>query len=194
MTGMVVRRNDASATQALSRIARVRRVGIRVRDERATTSGCGPHAISGTAVVDAIRKGHRVTWLEAGGWGNVEPLLRPAPTRAHSSSAANTDLAGIRFRNELRWTQLGPVMLLLERPRPGPARESRFGDALDGSLAPVRILLTPDATGAWISASAHVCGHDIYTARLELRDDGMSLVWIVRGPRKDQVIACTYTP
>lgn len=194
VTGLLARRRSATAAEALTRMARVRHVEIRVRAGRAATPGREMHALTGNAVVDAIRAGNRITWLEAGGWGTLEPFLRPTPREAPDAVGASPDLDGIRFRNELRWTQLGSALLQLERPRPGPARETRIANALDGNHAPVRILLVPDATGAWVSASAHVCGHDLYTARLELREDGMTLVWIVRGPKKDQLIVCTYAP
>jgi hypothetical protein len=187
VSGKLMRRANATAGEALSRIARVRRVEIRVRERGLAASIREGRALVGTARVDSNRNGQRVTWLEAGAWYASEPY-----TEKNVDPGMLAELDGIRFRNELRWAQLGSTLLQLERPRPGPARESGTASALDGNLAPVRITLVPDATGAWVSASAHLCGKDLYTARLEMREEDMTLVWIVRGPKKDMLIACRY--
>jgi hypothetical protein len=191
VSGIPVRRTIASATEALSRIAHVRRVEIRVRDRGTPAATRDGRALIGNATVEAIRSGRRVTWLEAGAWYGSEAYTDSgAPTQ--EAGRVSSDFDGLRFRNELRWAQLGTSLLQIERPRAGSAKESGTAAALDGNLAPVRIALVPDATGAWVSAAAHLCGKDLYTARLELRADDMTLVWIVRGPKKDLLIACRY--
>jgi hypothetical protein len=192
VSGVPVRRTIASATEALSRIAHVRRVEIRVRDRGTAAATRDGRALIGNATVEAIRSGSRVTWLEAGAWYGSEAYTDSAAQTTQEASRVSSDLDGLRFRNELRWAQLGTSLLQIERPRPRSAKESGTAAALDGNLAPVRIALVPDATGAWVSAAAHLCGKDLYTARLELRADDMTLVWIVRGPKKDLLIACRY--
>lgn len=188
MPGKLARRHVSNAPEVLTRIASVRHVEIRVRDRGIPPPDGRPWV--GTALVEANRSGMRVTWLESGAWYGAEPYGDSKQPPHAADRRANID--GIRFRNELRWAQLGAALLQLERPRQGSTRDPAAAAALDVNLAPVRIALVPDATGAWVSASAHLCGKDLYTARLELRDDDMTLVWIVRGPRKDLLISCRY--
>ena len=194
--GKRLRSGALSVGDLLRRIARVNRVDVRVRDGRGTV-----RVVNGVGAVDATRAGSTVTYRENGSWRGA-PAAEPRTDEGTADASAMTedaavDVAGVRFRNELRWRAAGERALLLERPRPAAARSPTAAgpalSALDASHAPVRLELRPDATGAWVSVAAYVCGADVYTVRLEVQPGTLTLVWIVRGPRKDQVITCTYT-
>jgi hypothetical protein len=52
--------------------------------------------------------------------------------------------------------------------------------------------LAPAGDREWRSVSPHLCREDCYAAVLLLRDDGIVLLWSIKGPRKKESIEYLY--
>jgi len=87
----------------------------------------------------------------------------------------------IKIFNEYIWTQLSNNRLRLSH--------SRFG--YDSEI--ILFELKPIAIEHWVSSEAHVCGNDLYSAELKIINSTIKLSWIIKGPKKDEFIAYTYT-
>ena len=44
----------------------------------------------------------------------------------------------------------------------------------------------------WAQEEPHLCGEDCYTAELALAPEGISLGWLIHGPKKDNLVRITY--
>jgi len=59
--------------------------------------------------------------------------------------------------------------------------------------APVLLFeLLPQGDGRWLTAEAHLCGQDHYSAELTQTDGGFLLGWEIRGPRKNERLSYRY--
>lgn len=59
--------------------------------------------------------------------------------------------------------------------------------------APVLLFeLQPGPDGRWLTAEAHLCGQDHYSAELSLTADGFLLGWQITGPRKNERLSYRY--
>ena len=87
-----------------------------------------------------------------------------------------------QFRNVFRWSMLGPEIVRLEHLRFGPEHPMFLFD------------LAPTVSGAWLSASPHICREDCYSAELKPEEWGLSLSWAITGPKKQESIRYQYRP
>lgn len=59
--------------------------------------------------------------------------------------------------------------------------------------APVLLFeLQPQPDGRWLTAEAHLCGQDHYSAELTPTGSGFLLSWEIRGPRKNERLEYSY--
>lgn len=59
--------------------------------------------------------------------------------------------------------------------------------------APVLLFeLLPQGDGRWLTAEAHLCGQDHYSAELTPTEDGFLLAWQITGPRKNERLSYRY--
>ena len=59
--------------------------------------------------------------------------------------------------------------------------------------APVLLFeLLPQGDGRWLTAEAHLCGQDHYSAELTQTTSGFLLGWEIRGPRKNERLSYRY--
>lgn len=54
--------------------------------------------------------------------------------------------------------------------------------------------LVPLTEGVWRSVQDHVCIHDLYSGELTEKSGGFTLVWHIRGPKKDEQLFYHYFP
>lgn len=86
----------------------------------------------------------------------------------------------LRFTNTFRWT------LVEERLR---LEHLRFG-----ANHPVFLFeMQSDADGVWREISPHPCRDDCYRATLKIESERIFVSWLVRGPKRNEVIDYIYT-
>jgi hypothetical protein len=85
----------------------------------------------------------------------------------------------IRFRNVFRWTKVEDRLRL---------DHLRFGRE-----NPVFLFeMTVDADGVWREISPHPCRDDCYRASMRIEGTQIFVNWLVRGPKRDEVIDYIY--
>jgi len=88
----------------------------------------------------------------------------------------------LEFSNVLRWTlDSSTGMIALEHLRYGPTR-------------PVFLFhLSPTGPNTLQSIDSHLCNHDCYFGRIELKDPHIQFLWRIVGPRKNETLRHIYT-
>lgn len=132
--------------------------------------------LRGVRVAACGRGGFRLT-----GEGDVVARTDPDGSILISESGAwrGADGRGWRFTNAWRWRFDGDqVRLSQERRGPGQAVEL--------------VVLVVRAPDRWEAATPHLCGADLYSAKVRLTDDGLVLRWRITGPRKTQLLRAAY--
>ena len=87
----------------------------------------------------------------------------------------------LRFTNAYRWSLVGQRSVRLEHLRFGQNRPVYLFD------------LAPEDESTWTSVTPHHCRDDLYSVRLELGQDVVSLRWMIVGPGKREDIECVYS-
>lgn len=116
--------------------------------------------------------------------------------------------APVSVRNVYLWQRDGPALLLsherlgrdsgvflLRFAPPGPEHAApEHPDSPHADLATGPDDTSPTATipGTLEAGAPHQCGQDQYRATLRLTADGVSLDWVVTGPRKDERLVQRY--
>ena len=82
--------------------------------------------------------------------------------------------------NEYIWTQLSKNKLRLSN--------SRFGYNNEVIL----FELEPITNTQWTSIEPHICGKDLYSAKLVIEKNHINLTWNISGSKKDEIIEYIY--
>lgn len=115
------------------------------------------------------------------GHGDVTPRLEHDALRLFESGAFTPRGArqALAFRNVYRWQR-------------APGRLSLWHERF-GAEAPVWLFdLMAEGPDRLVTAAPHLCGADVYRARLSLVADGLGLDWHITGPRKDECLCYRY--
>lgn len=129
-----------------------------------------------------VSKSHSETGWSGSGFGVVkvsEPALNVLRFE-ESGTWKPTGSKEMRFTNVFRWS------LVEDRLR---LEHLRFG-----ADHPVFLFeMAVGADGIWQETDPHPCRDDCYRASLRLAEDEVFVSWLVRGPKRDEIIEYTYT-
>ncbi len=116
----------------------------------------------GRGDVEVVKQENVVVFNETGSWTTSEGTV-------------------LMFKNSFRWTHI-------------PEREAYQLEHLRfGPDNPVFLFeLVPTTDGGYISETPHLCGADTYAGALTPARDGFTLLWTIRGPKKDEKIMYEY--
>ena len=130
----------------------------------------------------AHRDDHAKTWI-GNGVGSVAIESPSAQVVIFNESGTSRLTSGreLRFTNVYRWSLVGQRVVRLEHLRFGQNRPVYLFD------------LAPEDESTWASVTPHHCRDDLYSVRLELGQDAVSLLWMIVGPGKREEIECVYS-
>ncbi len=116
----------------------------------------------GTGELEVDRRDNVIIYKEKGSWTTREGAV-------------------LAFRNTFRWTHIPQKdVYQLEHLRYGVDKPVFLFD------------LIPMSSGFYASTNPHLCAADTYAGELTLCEAGFSLLWTIKGPRKDEKILYEY--
>lgn len=118
-----------------------------------------------------------ITSFESGK-GNVEIVHHQDQVIFHESG--QWESSQILFKNTLSWTLKGSLIALQHQ------RQGSNNPILLSHLA----LFKPDYLTA---TTPHCCHQDTYLCQIHFLSSSFHLRWIIKGPKKDQLLDCIYT-
>ena len=158
-----------------------------------------------------ILTGYKLKSFAATIWdllGQIQALTLSATTKDRRSFFHNATAAGsvevsrtgsrlITFHEAGVWTSVGRQTADFRNTYRWSLTESadsiRLAHLRYGIGNPVHLVdFGPLGTGGMHSLHPHICGADLYSARLCAAGDRIYLNWTIQGPSKNDTIACTY--